>query len=58
MARFKVGVQLEPQHCAVADLRRAWRDLDTLGIDSIWTWDHFFPLHGDRDGTHYEGGRC
>lgn len=55
MARFKVGVQLEPQHCAVADLRRAWRDLDTLGIDSIWTWDHFFPLHGDRDGTHYEG---
>ena len=55
MARFKVGVQLEPQHCAVADLRRAWHDLDVMGVDSIWTWDHFFPLHGDPDGTHYEG---
>jgi hypothetical protein len=31
MARFKVGVQLEPQHCTVADLRRAWRDLDVRG---------------------------
>lgn len=55
MARFKVGVQLEPQHCSVADLRRAWRELDGLGVDSIWTWDHFFPLHGDPDGAHYEG---
>ena len=55
MARFKVGVQVEPQHCSVADLRRAWRDLDALGVDSIWTWDHFFPLHGDPDGAHFEG---
>lgn len=55
MARFKVGVQLEPQHCTVADLRRAWRALDALGMDSIWTWDHFFPLHGDPDGPHFEG---
>ena len=55
MARFKVGVQLEPQHCSVADLRRAWHDLDVAGVDSIWTWDHFFPLHGDPEGTHYEG---
>jgi len=55
MARFKVGVQLEPQHCSVADLRRAWRDLDALGVDSIWTWDHFFPLHGEPHGKHYEG---
>lgn len=55
MARFKVGVQLEPQHCSVADLRRAWHDLDVLGVDSIWTWDHFFPLHGDPEGAHFEG---
>ena len=55
MARFKVGVQLEPQHCTVADLRRAWRDADALGVDSIFTWDHFFPLHGDPQGAHFEG---
>jgi probable F420-dependent oxidoreductase len=55
VARFKVGVQLEPQHCTVEDLRQAWRDADALGVDSIWTWDHFFPLHGDPQGTHFEG---
>lgn len=55
MARFKVGVQLEPQHCTVEDLRHAWRDADVLRADSIWTWDHFFPLHGDPDSAHFEG---
>lgn len=55
MARFKVGVQLEPQHCSVEALRRAWRDADVVGVDSIWTWDHFFPLHGDPGGAHFEG---
>lgn len=54
LARFKVGVQLEPQHCSIDELRRAWRDADALGVDSIWTWDHFFPLHGDPDGAHFE----
>ncbi|HET8526824.1 MAG TPA: LLM class F420-dependent oxidoreductase [Actinomycetota bacterium] len=55
MARFKVGVQLEPQHCSVEDLRAAWRAADAMGVDSIFTWDHFFPLHGDPDGPHFEG---
>ncbi|HEY3213106.1 MAG TPA: LLM class F420-dependent oxidoreductase [Actinomycetota bacterium] len=55
MARFKVGVQLEPQDCTIDELRRAWRDADEMGADSIWTWDHFFPLHGDPDGAHFEG---
>jgi probable F420-dependent oxidoreductase len=55
MPRFKVGVQLEPQHCTIDALRRAWRDADDMGVDSIWTWDHFFPLRGDPDGAHFEG---
>jgi probable F420-dependent oxidoreductase len=55
VARFKVGVQLEPQHCTLDELRAAWREADELGADSIWTWDHFFPLQGDPDGAHYEG---
>ncbi|HEX7746161.1 MAG TPA: LLM class F420-dependent oxidoreductase [Micromonosporaceae bacterium] len=53
--RFKVGVQLEPQHTSMADLREAWRRADDLGVDSIWTWDHFRPVHGDVTGTHFEG---
>jgi probable F420-dependent oxidoreductase len=55
MARIKVGVQLHPQHTSMADLRAAWERADALGVDSIWTWDHFYPLYGDRDGPHFEG---
>lgn len=55
MARFKVGVQLWPQHTTMAALRDAWTAIDDLGVDSLWVWDHFFPLTGDGDGTHFEG---
>jgi probable F420-dependent oxidoreductase len=36
-------------------MRRAWRETDELGADTIWIWDHFFPLYGDPDGAHFEG---
>ncbi|HVF76190.1 MAG TPA: LLM class F420-dependent oxidoreductase [Acidimicrobiales bacterium] len=55
MARFKVGVQLHPQHSSMEDLRAAWQAADRMGVDSIWTWDHFYPLYGDPDGAHFEG---
>ncbi len=52
---ISVGVQLQPQHCTIDAIRDAWRAADESGLDSIWTWDHFFPLFGDPDGTHFEG---
>lgn len=55
MARFKVGVQLWPQHTEVAALRDTWKALDELGVDSLWVWDHFFPLFGKPEGGHFEG---
>ncbi|MBR7828951.1 LLM class F420-dependent oxidoreductase [Actinospica sp. MGRD01-02] len=54
MARFKVGVQLRPQHCTMDQLREAWTAADALEVDTIWTWDHFYPLFGEPDGPHYE----
>lgn len=51
---LRVGVQLWPQHTSVADLRDAARRADDAGLDSLWTWDHFFPLSGDPDGGHFE----
>ncbi|MGZ6995447.1 MAG: LLM class F420-dependent oxidoreductase [Acidimicrobiia bacterium] len=54
MPRFKVGVQLHPQVATLDELRAAWRAADALGVDSIWVWDHFFPLYGNPDANHYE----
>lgn len=50
----RIGVQLHPQATTVAELRDAWRRADALGVDSIWIWDHFFPLFGDPDANHFE----
>jgi probable F420-dependent oxidoreductase len=52
---FQVGVQLHPQATTYAEIRDAWVRADALGVDSIWTWDHFFPLYGDPDAPHFEG---
>ncbi len=52
---LSVGCQLQPQGTSVEALRDAWRRADAMGADSIWIWDHFFPLFGDPDATHFEG---
>ncbi len=51
---FKVGVTIHPQQCTIQELRDAWRRADDLGVDSIWFWDHFFPLYGNPNGSHFE----
>mgnify|MGYP000219588518 CR=1 FL=1 len=53
-SKVKVGVQLHPQATTVSALREAWRAADAMGVDSIWLWDHFYPLYGDADAEHYE----
>jgi probable F420-dependent oxidoreductase len=54
MARFRVGVQLHPQHTSVDEMRTAWRAADAMDVDSIWVWDHFYPLYGNPHGAHFE----
>jgi probable F420-dependent oxidoreductase len=55
MTKFQVGVQLHPQQGTVDEMRAAWKSADAMGVDSIWTWDHFYPLYGNPDANHYEG---
>ncbi len=52
---LRVGVQLHPQHTSYKDYIDAVRRVEELGVDSIWNWDHFFPLYGDPQGNHFEG---
>jgi probable F420-dependent oxidoreductase len=48
-------VQLQPQATSYDEIRDAWRLAEALGVDSIWLWDHFFPLYGDPEADHLEG---
>ena len=51
---MKIGVQLWPQATNIKEMRAAWRTADAMGVDSIWTWDHFYPLSGDPEERHFE----
>jgi probable F420-dependent oxidoreductase len=55
MPRVRIGIQLHPQHTSYADFADAVRRVEELGADTIWNWDHFFPLSGEPDGPHFEG---
>jgi probable F420-dependent oxidoreductase len=52
---IRIGLQLQPQHADFDEMRKAWREAEALGADTIFTWDHFYPLYGDPDGKHFEG---
>jgi probable F420-dependent oxidoreductase len=50
----RLGVQLAPQHTGYPHIRDTVRELEQLGVDVLFNWDHFFPLSGDREGLHFE----
>jgi probable F420-dependent oxidoreductase len=52
---IRVGVQLHQQHTSYQDFAEAVRQVEALGVDTIWNWDHFFPLYGDPQGGNFEG---
>lgn len=51
---IRIGAQIRPQHTSYEDLRAAWVAAEEAGVDTIFVWDHFFPLRGDPEGTHLE----
>lgn len=55
MPTIRVGVQLQPQHTGWQQFADAVRAAEAAGVDTIWNWDHFFPLSGEPDGLHFEG---
>src|SRR5690349_7999371 len=55
MSRIRIGVQLHPQQTSYAAFADAVRRAEDLGVDTIWNWDHFYPLYGEKDGPHFEG---
>jgi probable F420-dependent oxidoreductase len=51
---IRIGFRALPQHGEWGAIRGASVEAERLGVDSVWTWDHFFPLRGDPDGKHFE----
>jgi probable F420-dependent oxidoreductase len=51
---IRIGVQVQPQQGTYANMRDAWLRAEEMGADTVFNWDHFFPLYDDRDGAHYE----
>ncbi|MEJ3744815.1 LLM class F420-dependent oxidoreductase [Actinomycetes bacterium KLBMP 9797] len=50
----RVAVQVQPQHADYAAIRAVVTEAERIGVDAVFTWDHFFPLTGDADGRHFE----
>lgn len=52
---IKLGALAWNQYTDWASLRDAGIRADRLGYDSIWTWDHLYPIVGDHTGPIFEG---
>jgi probable F420-dependent oxidoreductase len=50
----RIGVQIQPQRCTYAEIRRAAASFEEIGVDVLMNWDHFFSQYGPDDGMHYE----
>ena len=51
----KFGALAWNQYTPWSDLREAGITADRLGYDSIWTWDHLYPIVGSHEGPILEG---
>jgi probable F420-dependent oxidoreductase len=50
----RAALQLQPQHAAYSDIRQACAQAEEMGVDIVFTWDHFYPLYGEPEGRHFE----
>ena len=52
---IKLGANCWGQYTDWASLRAAGIRADSLGYDSLWTWDHLYPIVGSHEGPMFEG---
>ena len=55
--KVTIGAMIIPQNGPMAAMRRAWTEADALGVDRIYTSDHFFtPTPVDMEAAHRKAG--
>ncbi|MEI7745340.1 MAG: LLM class flavin-dependent oxidoreductase [Chloroflexota bacterium] len=55
MPQIKLGALAWNQYTEWPALLAAGIRADELGYDTLWTWDHVYPIVGDSTGPNYEG---
>jgi alkanesulfonate monooxygenase SsuD/methylene tetrahydromethanopterin reductase-like flavin-dependent oxidoreductase (luciferase family) len=55
MTDFKIGALCWNQYTDWPSLLEAGVRADRLGYDTLWTWDHLYPIVGSADGPIFEG---
>jgi alkanesulfonate monooxygenase SsuD/methylene tetrahydromethanopterin reductase-like flavin-dependent oxidoreductase (luciferase family) len=50
----RLGALCWNQYTTWPDLLDAGRRADRLGFDTLWTWDHLYPIVGSPDGPMFE----
>ncbi len=53
-APLKLGINNWNQYSDWPSFLRAQQRADELGFDSIWTWDHLYPIVGSHEGPIFE----
>jgi F420-dependent oxidoreductase-like protein len=51
----RFGIQTGQQGVEWAEMLDLWRKADTWGYDSLWNFDHFYPIFTDPEGPCFEG---
>ena len=55
LSDVKIGALCWNQYTDWQSLLQAGVLADRLGYDTLWTWDHVYPIIGDSNGPIYEG---
>ena len=55
MTDIRLGALCWNQYTPWPDLLEAGRRADRLGYDTLWTWDHLYPIVGSHEGPIMEG---
>ena len=55
MSEVKIGALCWNQYTEWPSLLQAGIRADALGYDTLWTWDHVYPIVGDSNGPNFEG---
>jgi alkanesulfonate monooxygenase SsuD/methylene tetrahydromethanopterin reductase-like flavin-dependent oxidoreductase (luciferase family) len=55
VSKVRLGVLCWNQYTDWPSLLEAGRRADRLGYDTLWTWDHLYPIVGDSHGPMFEG---